>query len=96
MEGRGRRLILDVITAFSWKDWGKSRKTSIEIPCLRAEIWTLYPLLWSVSANHSAATFGEFYVLTDPLIKFQDLKPEQTLKDYHVSPICPGWWMLCE
>jgi hypothetical protein len=38
-ERRGRGLILGTFPAFSWRYWGKPRK-SLRIVCLRADIWT--------------------------------------------------------
>jgi hypothetical protein len=42
MEGSDRGLIKGTITAFAWRDWGKSRKILISMAGLRAEIWTRY------------------------------------------------------
>jgi hypothetical protein len=40
MEGSGCGLILRTIPEFAWRDWGKSRQTSVIIAGLRDEIWT--------------------------------------------------------
>jgi hypothetical protein len=40
VEGSGRDIFWRIFPAFTWRDWGKPRKTSGKIACLRAEIWT--------------------------------------------------------
>jgi hypothetical protein len=57
MEGSGRGVIryyLDICQ----RDWEKSRKASIGIAGLRAEIWTWTSRIRSRSANHSTTTCG--------------------------------------
>jgi hypothetical protein len=38
MEGSGHGMLLGTIPAFSWRVWGKLRKTSVRKAGLRAEI----------------------------------------------------------
>jgi hypothetical protein len=40
MERSGRGLTEGTIPVYSWRDWGKPRKSSVSIAGLRAEIWT--------------------------------------------------------
>jgi hypothetical protein len=61
-KGSGRKvlspnLMQAIIPAFTRKDWGKSRKISVRIGGLRAEIWTQDLQIRSRSTNHSTATF---------------------------------------
>jgi hypothetical protein len=47
-----------LVAAFSWKAWGRLRKTSVSIAGPRPEIWTGNYRIRSRSANHSTATFS--------------------------------------
>lgn len=47
-----------IIRAFAWRDWEKSRKTSIGILSFLAEIWTNNIRIRRCSTNHSTVAFG--------------------------------------
>jgi hypothetical protein len=60
-EGSGRGLIEDIL-AFTWRNWGKLRKVSVEMASPRTEIWTRDLPNVKQKCLSAAVKFGVKYV----------------------------------
>jgi hypothetical protein len=82
MNGRsGRGLIWDTISTFAWRNWGKTRKTSVRIAGFWPEIWTWDLLKGNRRANHCHVFFSAQW---QHRFQFHNTQTADHLIQYHI------------